>query len=97
VKFALVHVAHRLLAEHVEQNGIVHCTQVPVELTVRLLAQLEQKLLALHSVHWATLQLAQAWPLLIGFPDVQVVHVLLAVQRVQLLMLQRKHTPPEAV
>ena len=56
-------VAQRLLAEQVRQLVMSQVTQDPVELIVRLLEQVEQKLLALHKVHCWTLQLAQALPL----------------------------------
>lgn len=81
VKLEVAQVAHRLFAEQVAQLEMAHVTQVPVELMVRLLAHAEQKLLALQVVHWATLQATHTDPLLIGFPVVQVVQVLLAVQR----------------
>lgn len=47
--------------------------------------------------HCWTLQLTQTVPLLVGFPDWQVVQTFVVWQRVHPLILQRMHPPEKAV
>lgn len=76
---------------------MLQVTQDPVELMVRLLEQVEQKLLALHLVHCWTLQLTQTVPFGTGFPDEQVEQLLVVKHWVHPVMLQSTQTPDAAV
>jgi hypothetical protein len=97
VKLEVTQLAQRLFAEQLAQFKIEQVTHVPLVLTVRLLAQDEQKSLAEQRRHCWTLQLAQTEPFLIGFPEEQAEQTLGVLQRVHEEILQRTQPPLEAV